>query len=118
MREKLAIGASAPPELAALEAKVAADAPDSDIGIAMYELLVAMTLNFDTDGQEMVPKDAPEILERTNEVAEKMTYLYRYGMRMVSQDVFDVDSLKDMIIRLLANRVGLTGEELDQWLDV
>ena len=114
------IGMAVPPkELGTLEEKIKSGS-DNDIGVAMYELLCALTLNYDADpgSGEVTPNNAPDTLETTDEVAGKMTYLYKYGMRMVSQGLFDVDTLKDLIVRLLANRVNMSGEELDSWLDV
>ena len=112
-----------PAELGALEKAVAAKAEPQAVGAAMYELLCTSMLDYDRDGDDeeklvvsatvgqTLPKDAPGL-------SEVMTNLYVYGLRMIPSGLISVDDCKRIVEDRIAKRVGLTGEELDQWLDV
>lgn len=110
----------APPELVALEASVEKGAAAVELGQKMFELLCTMTLDFVTDPESKTVKPAenPDVLDKTPELQSKMTYLYTYGMRMLTSGLLEIDTLKELIVAKLASRVGMTGEELDAWLDV
>lgn len=109
-----------PPELLALETSVEKGAASVELGQKMFELLCTMTLDFVTDpvSKTVKPAENPEVLEKTPELQSKMTYLYTYGMRMLTGGLMEIDTLKDLVVEKLATRVGMTGEELDAWLDV
>jgi hypothetical protein len=89
----------------------------------MYELLCTSLLDYDRDeGDEdklvpspnkgaAIPKDAPGLIE-------VMTNLYVYGIRMIPSGFIEVDRCKLIVEERLAKRVGMTGAELDDWLDV
>ena len=112
-----------PAELGALEKAVAAKAEPQAVGAAMYELLCTSMLDYDRDGDDeeklvvsatvgqTLPKDAPGL-------SEVMTNLYVYGLRMIPSGLISVDDCKRIVEDRIAKRVGLTGEELDEWLDV
>jgi hypothetical protein len=112
-----------PAELGALEKAVAAKAEPQAVGAAMYELLCTSMLDYDRDDDDeeklvvsatvgqTLPKDAPGL-------SEVMTNLYVYGLRMIPSGLISVDDCKRIVEDRIAKRVGLTGEELDQWLDV
>ena len=112
-----------PAELGALEKAVAAKAEPQAVGAAMYELLCTSMLDYDRDSDDeeklvvsatvgqTLPKDAPGL-------SEVMTNLYVYGLRMIPSGLISVDDCKRIVEDRIAKRVGLTGEELDQWLDV
>ena len=47
-----------------------------------------------------------------------MTNLYVYGIRMIPSGFITVERCKEIVETRLAKRVGMSGEELDQWLDI
>lgn len=63
-----------------------------------------------TPGAE-IPRDAPGL-------KDVMTNLYVYGIRMIPSGFITVDKCKDIVENRLAKRVGMSGEELDDWLDI
>ena len=110
-------------ELKALEAAISKDEATEEIGAKMYELLCTSLLDYDRDEAdenklvpsaskgEVIPKDAPGLVE-------VMTNLYVYGIRMIPSGFIEVDRCKEIVEERLAKRVGMTGEQLDDWLDV
>ena len=110
-------------ELKALEQAISKDAATEEIGAKMYELLCTSLLDYDRDEAdenklvpsaskgEVIPKDAPGLVE-------VMTNLYVYGIRMIPSGFIEVDRCKEIVEERLAKRVGMTGEQLDDWLDV
>jgi len=112
-----------PAELKALEASLRAKAGEMEVGAKMYELMCAAYLDYDRDAADpdkLVPsptagqaldKDAPGL-------AEVMTYLYTYGMNMIPAGVIGIEDCTRIVEERLAGRVGLTGQQLDDWLDV
>ena len=110
-------------ELKALEQAISQDAATEEIGAKMYELLCTSLLDYDRDEAdenklvpsaskgEVIPKDAPGLVE-------VMTNLYVYGIRMIPSGFIEVDRCKEIVEERLAKRVGMTGEQLDDWLDV
>mmetsp|Transcript_20261 Transcript_20261/g.26228 ORF Transcript_20261/g.26228 Transcript_20261/m.26228 type:complete len:172 (-) Transcript_20261:54-569(-) len=108
-----------PPELIKLEADIKRDASKQELGLSMFNLLITMTLDYDNvDGYIEPALDLPEILPQSEDMRQKMTYLYTYGMRMNASDLLSLGDLKDTILNRMAKRVGLSGEDLDNWLDV
>ena len=107
----------------ALEAAISKDEATEEIGAKMYELLCTSLLDYDRDEADenklvpsaskgaVIPKDAPGLVE-------VMTNLYVYGIRMIPSGFIEVDRCKEIVEERLAKRVGMTGEELDDWLDV
>ena len=107
----------------ALEAAISKDMATEEIGAKMYELLCTSLLDYDRDEAdenklvpsaskgEVIPKDAPGLVE-------VMTNLYVYGIRMIPSGFIEVDRCKEIVEERLAKRVGMTGEQLDDWLDV
>ena len=116
-------GGHSPDELKQLEAAIASDADTPEIGALMYELLCASLLDYDRDESDEnklvpsptagqpIPKDAPGLVD-------VMTNLYVYGIRMIPSGFIDVDRCKQIVEERLAKRVGMSGAELDEWLDV
>lgn len=112
---------AAPPELEALEEGVKKDLSNAELGERMFLLLIKMTLDYKTDpaSQTVQIIDHPgETLEKTDDLQGKMQYLYTYGVRMMTTGLIDVDTLKEIVETKCAKRVGLTGQELDDWVDV
>lgn len=118
LREMLG-STKAPAELEHLEAGIEASA--ADLGERMFELLITMTLDHvaDPETRTIAPVESPgESLAQTPELQAKMQYLYSYGVRMLTSGLIDVDRLKGIVEAKMARRVGMSGEELDGWLDV
>mmetsp|Transcript_14469 Transcript_14469/g.45588 ORF Transcript_14469/g.45588 Transcript_14469/m.45588 type:complete len:170 (+) Transcript_14469:86-595(+) len=109
-----------PPELERLEAGISSGASTEELGVAMFDLLVTMTLDFrNQDSGAIEPVEEPGgSLPQSDEVRQKLQYLYTYGIRMMTTGLLSVDSLKDLVLKRLAARVGMDGKELDDWLDV
>mmetsp|Transcript_1340 Transcript_1340/g.3429 ORF Transcript_1340/g.3429 Transcript_1340/m.3429 type:complete len:170 (-) Transcript_1340:386-895(-) len=113
--------APAPAELTALEASLAKGASAEDLGREMMLLLVSMTLDHvqDVENDSMSPVESPGApLDPTPEVKAKMQYLYSYGIRMMTSGLIDLETLQAVVVDKVAPRVGMSGEELDAWLDM
>lgn len=113
--------AELPDELAALEA-VARDetAEQTDIGAKIYELLIVMSLDFQGDASTVTMKrvDTPDVFDRDYPgIKEKMTFLYQYGFQLLTNSILTIDLLKELIQQRLCQRMGMTGEQFDEWLD-
>ena len=112
-----------PPELQALDNAISSDAEQGEIGAKMYELLCTSFLDYDRDEADetkLVPsKTAGQVLAKDLPgLSDVMTNLYTYGMRMIPSGFISIDSCKAIVEERLAKRVGMTGEEFDEWLDV
>ena len=53
---------------------------------------------------------------RDAELVGRMQYVYSYGIKMFQAGMITEEALKPIILDELCARVGMTGEELDQWL--
>jgi hypothetical protein len=89
----------------------------------MYELMCAAYLDYDRDEKDpdkLVPSPtAGQALDKDLPgLAEVMTYLYTYGMNMIPAGVIGIEDCTRIVEERLAGRVGLTGQQLDDWLDV
>ena len=51
-------------------------------------------------------------------VMEKLSYIYRYGITMFQRGMLAEEPLKEIVLTKIASRVGMNGEEFDQWLQV
>ena len=51
-------------------------------------------------------------------VREKMAYIYQYGISMLKRGYISQDALMDAVLTKIASRVGMTGEQFDQWLAI
>lgn len=110
-----------PIELDRLEAGIEKGASAEELGEHMFELLITVTLDFkaDPETKSIEAVDSPgATLEASSDLQAKMQYLYTYGVRMMTTGLLDVDKLKDIILTKIAARVSMTGEQLDEWLEV
>lgn len=116
-------GGHEPPELKALENAIALNMDTNDVGSRMYELLCTSYLDYDRDADDetkLVPSTTVgETLDKDLPgLKDVLTNLYAYGMRMIPSGFISVESCKRIVEERLAKRVGVTGEALDDWLDV
>lgn len=113
-------GVEAVPELEALR-KVRADdsASDEALSLGIYELMIerGMTYDEDPDNGTLTPTDF-DIKANLDvpEVKEEFSYLYRYGMSLISKGLASTDGIKDIVEKRLIARTGKTPEEFDAWL--
>ena len=50
------------------------------------------------------------------EVKNEFKHLYSYGMMLMNRGLIGGDVLKEIVIKRLINRTGLSPEEFDKWL--
>lgn len=116
-------GGHVPPELERLENAIGLDMDQGEVGTRMYELLCTSYLDYDRDDADetvLVPSaTAGQTLDKDLPgLKDVLTNLYAYGMRMIPAGFISVDACKRVVEERLAKRVGISGEELDEWLDV
>lgn len=119
IRGKLADGVAEPPEIAALEEACRSDNVQ-EISKRLYELLIEVGMSYDKDPTmgNMTPTNFTDIPGNLEEPAVKseFSYLYRYGMGLIANELLDVDDVKAIVHERLIQRTGLSPEEFDQWL--
>ena len=116
-------GGHVPPELEKLENAISLNMDQGEVGARMYELLCTSYLDYDRDADDetkLVPSStAGQTLDKDLPgLREVLTSLYAYGMRMIPAGFISRDTCVRVVEERLAKRVGITGEELDEWLDV
>ena len=84
----------------------------------LYELMVEQTLDYDVADEKLV-LTAVDYANRDDEaVREKLSYIYRYGITMYQKEMIAKEPLMTIVLERIASRVGMNGEEFDQWLQV
>jgi hypothetical protein len=116
---RLKEGVAAPPELEALREARDRDAPVPEMATKIYELMIEQGMLYDQDPESgllgLTDFDISANLE-IPEVKQEFSYLYKYGMNMITTGLVDVETLKDVVSKRLIKRTGLTPEEFDTWL--
>ena len=114
------LGDLEPPE-ALRELKMAtmddADAPT--IRALLYKLVIVQQLDYNLlEGDEPRLEEAKFDFKNKDdaELVGRMQYVYSYGIKMFQAGMITEEALKPIILDELCARVGMTGEELDQWL--
>jgi hypothetical protein len=119
IRSSLGDGVEELPELVALE-KAARDGADAaTLAIRIYELMIEQGMMYDKDPDTgiLTPTDydIPANLD-VPEVKKEFSYLYTYGMSLITSGMMSVDTVKDIVKDRLIIRTGLSPEEFDTWL--
>uniref|UniRef100_A0A7S2U7Z7 Uncharacterized protein n=1 Tax=Attheya septentrionalis TaxID=420275 RepID=A0A7S2U7Z7_9STRA len=116
---RLKEGVVAPPELEALREARDGKAPVNEVATKIYELMIEQGMLYDQDPETgllgLTDFDISAHLE-VPEVKQEFSYLYKYGMNMISTGLVDVETAKDIVSERLIKRTGLTPEEFDTWL--
>jgi len=116
----LAEGVVAVPELDALrKLRDSGTATDEELSCAIYALMIERGMTYDEDPDtgvltptEFVVKDNLDVPE----VKEEFSYLYRYGMSLISKGLVSVDNVKKIVTDRLIARTGLDPVAFDDWL--
>jgi hypothetical protein len=91
----------------------------SELAAKIYILLIEQGMLYDQDPDDgsLSPTgfDIKANLD-VPEVKQEFSYLYKYGISLISKGVVDVDVIKDIVKERLIQRTGLTPEEFDAWL--
>ena len=88
------------------------------IGEALYLLLAEQALDYDMKDGMMYPTAVDYSNTDDEKVREKMAYIYQYGISMLKRGYISQDALMDAVLTKIASRVGMTGEQFDQWLAI
>ena len=94
-----------------------ADAPT--IRALLYKLVIVQQLDYNLlEGDEPRLEEAKFDFKNKDdaELVGRMQYVYSYGIKMFQAGMITEEALKPIILDELCARVGMTGEELDQWL--
>ena len=113
-------GVEAVPELDALRKLRESDsASDEDLSLGIYELMIerGMTYDEDADNGTLTPTDF-DIKANLDvpEVKEEFSYLYKYGISLISKGLASTEGIKGIVEKRLIARTGKTPEEFDAWL--
>ena len=84
----------------------------------LYCVLVEQTLDYDVEDSKLVPTSVDYKNLTDPKVREKCSYIYSYGITMFKRDMIAGEVLKEIVLECIAGRIGMSGEEFDQWLDI
>eukprot|EP00593_Proboscia_inermis_P000035 CAMPEP_0171293256 /NCGR_PEP_ID=MMETSP0816-20121228/1436_1 /TAXON_ID=420281 /ORGANISM="Proboscia inermis, Strain CCAP1064/1" /LENGTH=214 /DNA_ID=CAMNT_0011763889 /DNA_START=25 /DNA_END=669 /DNA_ORIENTATION=- len=116
---KLSEGVPPPPELDALiEARKTSNDKQS-LSKGIYELMIEQGMLYDIDPTTgMLSPTLFDIKANLDvpEVKSEFDYLYKYGMSLISNELIEVDVVKNIVVKRLIERTGLSPEEFDKWL--
>lgn len=110
-------GAEPPSEIPSLNQAIEGG-ERSAIGSALYQLVLKQAVDFDMNDGKMVPTVVDFTNKDDKKLKEKLSYAYRYGVKMASQGYFGIDVLTDIVVNKLASRIGLDGPAFEAWLGV
>ena len=119
IRSSLGEGVEELPELVALEEASRNGADGDTLAIRIYELMIEQGMMYDKDPDTgiLTPTeyDIPSNLD-VPEVKKEFSYLYTYGMSLITSGMMSIDTVKDIVKDRLISRTGLSPEEFDAWL--
>lgn len=119
VRSSLGDGVEELPELVALEKAASGGSDAETLAIRIYELMIEQGMMYDKDPDtgRLTPTeyDIPANLE-VPEVKKEFSYLYTYGMSLITSGMMSIDAVKDVVKDRLISRTGLSPEEFDTWL--
>jgi len=119
IESRLAEGVSVPPVLESLREARDTGAETKVLTGLIYELMIEQGMLYDQDPESgMLSYTDFEIKANLDvkEVKEEFTYLYTYGMSLISKGIIDIDTVKIIVTERLIERTGLSPEEFDAWL--
>ena len=114
------LGDLEPPEaLRELKFAMMDDADAAKIRALLYKCVIVQQLDYN-----LVEEDPPRLEKAAfdfknredDELIGRMQYVYSYGIKMFQAGMISEADLKPIVLEELCGRVGMTGEELDQWL--
>ena len=114
---QLGDGVEPPPSIGKLKALALEDGAPEVLSETMFLLLIERTLEYDTsESGKLEPTKTDYSAKPDAMVAEKLGYAYTYGIAMFKQGLISADFLKSAVLERLAGRIGMTGEEFDEFL--
>ena len=118
LKETLAPGVPAPPELDELVAARESGKGTEALAASVYNLMCEQACLFDRDENG---KFIPTRFDLSSdfddpEVKQKIAYTYQYGINMITAGIINQDDVMEAAKDRLISRVGKTPEEFDAWL--
>ena len=89
-----------------------------DIGEKLYLLLVEQTLEYDFIDGKFSKTKIDWSKTDDDKVKEKMTYIYTYGIKMLTNGVLSEDALREAVLNKVASKVNMDGPAFDKWLAI
>jgi len=92
---------------------------DEQLALGIYSLMIerGMTYDEDDDTGTLTPTDFDiQANLEVPEVKQEFSFLYKYGMSLITKGLASVDGIKEVVQKRLIARTGKTPEEFDEWL--
>lgn len=120
MQGALSDGVEAVPALEELKTiRNDSSSSDEELSSAIYILMIERGMTYDEDPENgiLTPTnfDIKANLEEPA-VKKEFSFLYGYGMQLISRGFVSMDKIKEIVTERLISRTGLTPEEFDAWL--
>ena len=118
IRENLGEDVPPPPELEALSKARENGADAKEIATKTYELMIEQGMLYDVDENNVLTPTQYDIKNNLEvpEVKSEFKRLYEYGMSLAQNGLIGVETVKEIVVKRLIERTGLTPEEFDKWL--
>ena len=113
------LGDETEPPSSLLDLKEAISGGDQgDIAQKLYLTMVQQSLDYDTIDGKLQPTNVNYSDKESPELKDKVSYIYLYGITMYKRGLLPGEWLQGVVVDQIASRVGMTGEQLDKWLNI
>lgn len=118
IRGSLGEGVEAVPEVQALEDARENGADQKEITQKIYELMIEQGMTYDLDEMGVMTPTQFDIKANLDDpvVQDEFKRLYEYGMKLCKSGLLSTDTVKEIVLKRLIERTGLSPEKFDEWL--